>query len=60
MIFGKDRDKGLVMDGHKLKVVKIGENGITKTKLLIALLAMAIISVSCRLMPRRETTLRCD
>lgn len=35
MIFGKDRDKGLVMDGHKLKVVKIGENGITENDILV-------------------------
>lgn len=30
MIFGKDRNKGLVLDGLKLKVVTIGENGITE------------------------------
>ena len=35
MIFGKDRDKGLVMDVHKLKVVKIGENGITENDILV-------------------------
>ncbi len=35
MIFGKDRDKGLVLDGRKLKVVKIGENGITEKDILI-------------------------
>ena len=35
MIFGKDRDKGIVMDGLKLKVVKIGENGITEKDLLV-------------------------
>jgi 2-oxoglutarate ferredoxin oxidoreductase subunit beta len=35
MIFGKDRDKGLVLDGLKLKVVKLGENGITEKNLLI-------------------------
>jgi 2-oxoglutarate ferredoxin oxidoreductase subunit beta len=35
MIFGKDSDKGLVLEGLKLKVVKIGENGITKENLLI-------------------------
>lgn len=29
MIFGKDNDKGLVFDGRELKVVRIGENGIT-------------------------------
>jgi 2-oxoglutarate ferredoxin oxidoreductase subunit beta len=35
MIFGKDGDKGLVLDGLKLKVVKIGENGITKDDLIV-------------------------
>lgn len=35
MIFGKDRDKGIVLDGLKLKVVKIGENGITEKDLLV-------------------------
>jgi len=35
MIFGKDRDKGLILDGIKLKVVKIGENGITEKDILV-------------------------
>ena len=35
MIFGKNRNKGLILDGLKLKVVKIGENGITNDKILI-------------------------
>ena len=35
MIFGKNNDMGLVLDGLKLKVVKIGENGITKDDLMI-------------------------
>jgi 2-oxoglutarate ferredoxin oxidoreductase subunit beta len=36
MIFGKDNDKGLMLDGcSKLKVVKIGENGITEKNLLV-------------------------
>lgn len=35
MIFGKNRDKGLVLDGLKLKVVKIGENGITRSDILV-------------------------
>ncbi|MDD2292975.1 MAG: 2-oxoacid:ferredoxin oxidoreductase subunit beta [Bacteroidales bacterium] len=35
MIFGKERDKGLILDGQKLKVVKIGENGITEKDLLV-------------------------
>ncbi|HAN77353.1 MAG TPA: 2-oxoacid:ferredoxin oxidoreductase subunit beta [Bacteroidales bacterium] len=29
LIFGKNRDKGLVLDGLKLKVITIGENGYT-------------------------------
>jgi 2-oxoglutarate ferredoxin oxidoreductase subunit beta len=35
MIFGKENDKGLILDGLKLKVVKIGENGITEKDLII-------------------------
>ncbi len=35
MIFGEKRDKGLVLDGLKLKVVKIGENGVTEKDILV-------------------------
>ena len=35
MIFGKQRDKGLVLNGLKLEVVTIGENGITEEDLLV-------------------------
>ncbi len=35
MIFGKDMDKGLVLDGLKLKVVKLGENGYGKKDILV-------------------------
>lgn len=35
MIFGKERDKGLILDGLKLKVVRIGENGITEKDILV-------------------------
>jgi 2-oxoglutarate ferredoxin oxidoreductase subunit beta len=35
MIFGKNRDKGLVLDGLKLKIVTIGENGITEDDILV-------------------------
>ncbi len=35
MIFGKENDKGLVLDGLKLKVVRLGENGITEKDLLV-------------------------
>lgn len=34
MIFGADRDKGLVLDGMQLKVVTIGENGVTEADIL--------------------------
>jgi 2-oxoglutarate ferredoxin oxidoreductase subunit beta len=34
MIFGKERNKGLILDGLKLKVVTIGENGITEDDIL--------------------------
>jgi len=35
MIFGHERDKGLVLDGLKLKVVKIGEEGYTLDDVLV-------------------------
>ncbi len=35
MIFGKDMNKGLVLDGFNLKVVTLGENGITEENILI-------------------------
>jgi 2-oxoglutarate ferredoxin oxidoreductase subunit beta len=35
MVFGKENEKGLVLDGLKLKVVKLGENGITEKSLLV-------------------------
>ncbi|MFZ2340117.1 MAG: 2-oxoacid:ferredoxin oxidoreductase subunit beta [Bacteroidales bacterium] len=35
MIFGKERDKGLILEGLKLKVVKIGVNGITEKDILV-------------------------
>ncbi len=34
MIFGKERNKGLVLDGLRLKVVTIGEDGITEEDIL--------------------------
>jgi 2-oxoglutarate ferredoxin oxidoreductase subunit beta len=35
MIFGKGNDKGLILDGLKLRVVNLGENGITEKNVLI-------------------------
>ena len=35
MIFGQNKDKGLMLDGFNLKVVTIGENGITEKDLLV-------------------------
>ena len=35
MIFGKDRDKGIRLDGLKPEVVTIGENGVTEADLLV-------------------------
>jgi len=35
MIFGKERDKGLVLNGLKLEVVTIGKNGVTESDLLV-------------------------
>ena len=34
MIFGKNRDKGLVLDGMGLRVVTIGEDGISEDHIL--------------------------
>jgi 2-oxoglutarate ferredoxin oxidoreductase subunit beta len=35
MIFGKNNDRGLILDGLKLKEVKLGENGMTEKNLLV-------------------------
>jgi 2-oxoglutarate/2-oxoacid ferredoxin oxidoreductase subunit beta len=35
MRFGKGNDKGLILDGLKLRVVKLGENGLTEKNLLV-------------------------
>ena len=35
MIFGKEGNKGLVLDGLNLKVVSIGENGVTENDILV-------------------------
>ena len=34
MIFGKDNNKGIALDGMGLKVVTIGENGVTEDDVL--------------------------
>jgi 2-oxoglutarate ferredoxin oxidoreductase subunit beta len=35
MIFGKNRDKGIILENLKLKVIKIGEMGITEKDILV-------------------------
>jgi 2-oxoglutarate ferredoxin oxidoreductase subunit beta len=35
MIYGKERDKGLVLDGFTLKTVTIGENGVKESDILV-------------------------
>ncbi|MCF8366820.1 MAG: 2-oxoacid:ferredoxin oxidoreductase subunit beta [Bacteroidales bacterium] len=35
MIYGKNQDKGIIIDGFQLKTVTIGENGITKDDILV-------------------------
>jgi len=35
MLFGKEKNKGLVLNGFKLKVVTIGEDGITEADILV-------------------------
>ena len=35
LIFGKDRNKGIVLRGNRLEVVTIGENGVTEADILV-------------------------
>jgi 2-oxoglutarate ferredoxin oxidoreductase subunit beta len=35
MIYGKERDKGLILDGFTLKAVTIGENGVKESDILV-------------------------
>ena len=35
MLFGKDRDRGLIFDGRKMLAVKVGEGGITEEDILV-------------------------
>lgn len=35
MIFGKERDKGLMMKDNRIQVVRIGENGITEDDIMV-------------------------
>jgi 2-oxoglutarate ferredoxin oxidoreductase subunit beta len=35
MLFGKNKEKGIVLEGTRLKVVKLGENGITEKDILV-------------------------
>ncbi|HCS88109.1 MAG TPA: 2-oxoacid:ferredoxin oxidoreductase subunit beta [Bacteroidales bacterium] len=35
MLFGENKDKGLALDGWNLRVVRIGENGVTEKDILI-------------------------
>src|SRR5215212_2214972 len=35
MIFGKDRDKGLRLNGHQPEIVTLGENGVAESDLLV-------------------------
>lgn len=35
MIFGKEHNRGLILDGYKLKTVTIGENGVTMDDILV-------------------------
>jgi 2-oxoglutarate ferredoxin oxidoreductase subunit beta len=35
ILFGKNNDRGIRLDGRKLEVVKIGENGITESDILV-------------------------
>jgi len=35
MLFGKNKEKGLILDGLKLRVINLGENGITEKDVLV-------------------------
>ena len=35
LIFGKNRDKGIVLNGNRLEVATIGENGVTEADILV-------------------------
>jgi 2-oxoglutarate/2-oxoacid ferredoxin oxidoreductase subunit beta len=35
MLFGKNKDKGIMLDGSQLRVVEIGKNGMTEDNLLV-------------------------
>lgn len=35
MVFGPEKDKGLILEGTKLKVVELGKNGITEDDILV-------------------------
>ena len=35
MLFGKNKEKGIILEGTRLKVVKLGENGITEKDILV-------------------------
>ncbi len=35
MIFGKEKDKGLILNGLKLEVVTLGENGVSESDILV-------------------------
>mgnify|MGYP002625809366 CR=1 FL=1 len=35
MLFGKDRDRGLIYDGRKIRAVRIGEGGFTEDDILV-------------------------
>lgn len=35
MLFGKEKDKGIVLNGLKLEVVTVGENGVTEADILV-------------------------
>ena len=35
MIFGKDNNKGLILDGLKLRIVQLGENGVSEKDFLV-------------------------
>ena len=49
MVYGKNKDKGLILDGLNIKSVTIGENGITEKDLLVHDATTQDMTLHCKL-----------
>ena len=45
MIFGKEKDKGLILDGLKLRVVNLNSGGFSKEDLLIYCIILPLFTI---------------